>query len=78
MENGNIIDLKSVITEHPQTPHKICKTIRQAGWLYQVGSDKNCNRLVYGEKKKEVKIFWMKKSINKKMISYLCKVLKFS
>ena len=29
-ENWNIIDIKSVIIEHPKTSHKLSKTIRQA------------------------------------------------
>ena len=29
-ENPNIIDIKSVITEHPKTSYKLFKTIRQA------------------------------------------------
>ena len=29
-ENSNIIDIRSVITEHPKTSHKLSKTIRQA------------------------------------------------
>ena len=29
-ENPNIVDKKSVITEHPKTSHKLSKTIRQA------------------------------------------------
>ena len=29
-ENSNIADVKSVITEHPKTSHKLSKTIRQA------------------------------------------------
>ena len=29
-QNPNIVDIKSVITEHPKTSHKLSKTIRQA------------------------------------------------
>ena len=29
-ESPNIVDVKSVITEHPKTSHKLPKTIRQA------------------------------------------------
>ena len=29
-ENPNIADIKSVITKHPKTSHKLFKTIRQA------------------------------------------------
>ena len=30
VENPNIVDIKSIITEHPKTSHKSSKTIRQA------------------------------------------------
>ena len=29
-EKPNIVDIKSIITEHPKTSHKFSKTIRQA------------------------------------------------
>ena len=29
-ENPNIVDIKSVITEHPKTSHKLSKIIRKA------------------------------------------------
>ena len=29
-QNPNIVDIKSVITEHPKTSHKLSRTIRQA------------------------------------------------
>ena len=29
-ESPNIVDIKSVTTEHPETSHKLSKTIRQA------------------------------------------------
>ena len=29
-KNLNIVDIKSIITEHPKTSHKVPKTIRQA------------------------------------------------
>ena len=29
-ENPNIVDIKSIIIEHPKTSHKLSKTIRQA------------------------------------------------
>ena len=29
-KNPNIVDTKSVITEHPKTSHKLCKTIRRS------------------------------------------------
>ena len=35
-ENPNILDIKSIITEHPNTLHKLSKTIRQAE---EIGSD---------------------------------------
>ena len=43
-ENPNIVDIKSVITEHPKTSHKLSKAIRQAKY---VGSDNS----LYGDKK---------------------------
>ena len=48
-ENPNIVDIKSVITEHPKDSHKLPKTIRQA---QKVGS----NSSLYSDIKKE-KIF---------------------
>ena len=44
-ENPNIVDIKSVIKEHPKTSHKFCKTIRQAA---KVGS----NSSLYNDTKK--------------------------
>ena len=44
-ENSNIVDIKSVITEHPKISHKLSKTIRQGE---KVGS----NRSKYSDKKK--------------------------
>ena len=35
-ENPNLVDIKSIITEHPKASHKLSKTIRQAG---KVGSN---------------------------------------
>ena len=37
-ENSNIVDIKSVITEHPKTSNKSSKTIRQVEKVSQVGS----------------------------------------
>ena len=48
-ENLNIVDIKSIITEHPRAPHKLSKTVRQAE---KVGS----NSSLYSDTKK-VKIF---------------------
>ena len=48
-ENPNIADIKSVITKHPKTSHKLFKTIRQAE---KVGS----NSSLYSDTKK-VNIF---------------------
>ena len=48
-ENSNTADIKSIITEHPKTSHKLFKTIRQAK---KVGS----NSSLYSDTKK-VKIF---------------------
>ena len=44
-ENPNIVDIKSVITEHPKTSQKLSKTIRQAK---KVGS----NSSLYNDTKK--------------------------
>ena len=41
-ENSNIVDVKSVIIEHPKT-HKLSKTTRQAEKVSQVGCGKSCN-----------------------------------
>ena len=42
-ENPNIVDIKSVTTERPETLHKLCKTIRQAE---KVGSNSNAKQNV--------------------------------
>ena len=39
-ENLNIVDIKSVIIEHPKTSHKLSKTVRKAG---KVGSNSSLN-----------------------------------
>ena len=39
-QNLNIVDIKSIITEHPQTSHKLSKPIRQAE---KVGSNSSLN-----------------------------------
>ena len=44
-ENSNIVDIKSVIIEHPKSAHKLSKTIRQAE---KAGS----NSCLYSDKKK--------------------------
>ena len=36
-ENSNIVDIKSVIIEHPKTSHKLSKTVRHAEKVFQVG-----------------------------------------
>ena len=38
-ENPNIVDIKSVIIEHPKSSHKLSKTIRKAEKVSQV----HCN-----------------------------------
>ena len=53
-ENPNIADIKSVITEHWKTSHKLSKTIRQAK---KVGS----NRSLCSDTKNEWKVFKTKK-----------------
>ena len=61
LEKPDIADIKSVITEHPKTSHKLSKTIRQAEKVSQVsGADKNSDSSLYGKIKK-VKVFWMEK-----------------
>ena len=42
-ENPNIVDIKSVIIEHPKTSHKLTPTIRQAKKVCQVGFCKSSN-----------------------------------
>ena len=54
-ENSNIVDIKSVITEHAKISHKLSKTIRQGE---KVGS----NRSKYSDKKKWIffeRIIWI-------------------
>ena len=52
-ENPNIVERKSIITEHPKTSHKLSKTIRQAE---KVGF----NSFLYSDTK-NVKMFKRKK-----------------
>ena len=56
-ENPNIVDIKSVIIEHPKTSHKLSKTIRLAEKVSQVG----CNSSFYRDTKKVKKNFKQKK-----------------
>ena len=44
-ENSNIADIKSAITEHPKTSHKLSNTIRQAEKV-------DSNSCLYGDTKK--------------------------
>ena len=53
-ENPNIVDIKSVITKHRKTLHKLSKAIKKGE---KVGS----NRFLYSNTK-NVNIFWRKKS----------------
>ena len=55
-ENPNGVDIKSVITEHPKTSHKLPKTIKQTEKVPQVGS----NSSLYSDTRK-MKIFSTKK-----------------
>ena len=57
MENPETVDIKSVITDHPKTSHKLPKTIRQAK---KVGF----NSTLYSKTKS--KFFEQKKYKNKK------------
>ena len=52
-ENPSIVDIKSVITEHPKTSHRLSKTIGK-------GEKVVSNNSLYSDTKK-LKIFWMKK-----------------
>ena len=71
-----IFDIKSVITEHPQTSHKLCKTIRQAE---KIGS----NSSLYSDtmkrenslNEKDVKI--TKRAIKSKLIELLAQLKAF-
>ena len=56
-ENPNTVDVKSDITEHPKTPHKLSKTIRQAEKV-------SSNSTVYSDTKKSVNILNEKNAIN--------------
>ena len=47
-ENPNIVNIKSVIIEHPKTSHKLSKTIRQTEKVSEVGS----NSSLYSDTKK--------------------------
>ena len=66
-ENPNIADIKSVITEHPKTSHKLSETIRQAE---EVGS----NSSLYSDTKKS-EIFLNAKNVKIKKGERLCKYL---
>ena len=48
-ENPNLVDIKSVITEHPKTSHKLSKTIRQAEKVSHIGS----NSSLFSDEKRE-------------------------
>ena len=61
-ENPNIIDMKSVITEHRKSLHKLSKTKRQAEKVSQVSS----NSSLYSDIKKKWKSFELKKCKNTK------------
>ena len=54
-ESTNIVDIKSVITEHSKTAHKVSKTIRQAE---KIGS----NSSLYSDTKKN-KYFFNRKNV---------------
>ena len=62
-ENPNNVDIKSIITEHLKTSHKLSKTIKQAE---KVGS--NSSSYILMQKKK--KVFKRKKCKNNKMSTY--------
>ena len=49
IENPNIVDIKSVIIEHPKTSHKLYKTMK----VSQAGAVKNSNIPLYSETKQK-------------------------
>ena len=64
-QNPNIFYIKSIITEHPKTSHKLSKTIRQAEKV-------SSNSPLYSDTKK-LKIFWMKKDLKITKQEHACK-----
>ena len=53
IEISNIVDIKSVNTDHPKNSHKLSKTIRQAEKVSQEsGAAKNSDSSSYSEVKK--------------------------
>ena len=59
--NPKIVDIKSVILEHPKNSHKLSKTIRKTEKVSQVGS----NSSLYSDTKKSEN-FVNKKNLRKK------------
>ena len=61
MENGNNVDVKSVIIEYPKASRKLSKAIRQAEKVSQLSSaGKISDSSLYNETKKQKK-FWINK-----------------
>ena len=58
-ENSNIVDIKSVLTQHPKSSHKLSNNIRQAAKL---GS----NSSLYNDTKKANNVLKRKKCKNNK------------
>ena len=61
LENQNLVDIQSIIIEHPKTSRKLSKAVRQTEKNSQAsGTGENSD--AYYIAKKRVKIFIMKKS----------------
>ena len=60
VENPKIVDIKSVIIEHPKTWHKLSKTMTQTEKVSPVGFGKGFNSPLDIETKK-VRTSWTKK-----------------
>ena len=60
VENPKIVDIKSVIIEHPKTWHKLSKTMTQTEKVSSVGFGKGSNSPLDIETKK-VRTSWTKK-----------------
>ena len=66
-ENPNIVDIKSLVIEHPKTSHKLSKTKRQSEKVSEVGS----NISLYSDIKSKWKFFERKKCKNNKMSTFV-------
>ena len=52
----NIVDIRSVIIEHPKTSQKLSNTLKHAKTVPHVGSGKSSNSLLYNKTKKRENI----------------------